>query len=239
MAQLKKANDAKPKPKTLDISDAVCCLPPKNACKAVLTMSAKSAQPACLYGDCQLSRVIVQCGAGGKFHAEFTLCVDVPQLTEVELGMKVGAKLVMANVKMPDDAGTSLEEILNLADSKGCSNVSCHAPFFPVTTTKVGGQEADLINPISVNGNFSGTGLSKFIVCQDNQKSAVENEVSLEGKKVRLKAECLDAKCKCLEDAIKTEKRADILAKAKVALALCNRLRLYVNGADRKTLECE
>ncbi|TMA55017.1 MAG: hypothetical protein E6J75_12885, partial [Deltaproteobacteria bacterium] len=246
MERLKKANDAKPpeKRKTLDVSDAVCCLPPKNDCKAVLTMSDKSMQPACLLGDCQLPRVIVQCGVGGKFHAEFTLCpVDAP-VEEVELGMKVGQKLALGALLMPRDAGAPLANILNLGDSRGCSNVSCHAKGlpFPYATTKVGDAEADLLNPISVfSNNFGGTDLSKFVVCQDNQKSAVQNQVTLAGKKVILKAECLDAKCKCLADAIQNGQGQVGFPtdKAKLALALCNRLRLYVNGADQKTLGCE
>ena len=67
------------------------------------------------------------------------------------------------------------------------------------------------------------------------------NQVTLAGKKVILKAECLDAKCKCLADAIQNGQGQVGFPtdKAKLALALCNRLRLYVNGADQKTLGCE
>lgn len=132
----------------------------------------------------------------------------------------------------------ALKDILNLDDSKSCSNVSCHAGGlpFPYPQVAVGNEKADQLKPNPVANKT-------FVICEDKTPGKQADLTGNVGGKA-IKPECLTDVCKCLDKKITACKKDGFpkdLPKegAEIALALCNKLRLYTDGANAKQLGCQ
>ncbi len=118
------------------IADTVECLPPK--CMITLTMSRLSAQKACVIGDCQLPRVLLDCPGPPRFRPSYLLCPTGSVagghlgIDRVEVGEAVDAagNMRMADIPIPPGAFPQLdaEGVLSTTNhDKGCNEGStCH-----------------------------------------------------------------------------------------------------------------
>lgn len=222
-----------------NIASATRCLP--KGCKITMTMSGRSAQPACALGGCQLPRVFLNCPGPSdqlRFRPSFSLCplknslgeigfnkVEIGEDTQRFLNEAIG-EMKMAEVDLSPDTDfkklstdTSLNKNDGVQGTKTCN--MCHTAV----------PDKDLSKPLHWMQRFEGTNLQPFIIYSEEPGRLYTGQ--------GFRRESLKEICACIEkngslieknattDPPTAEARQNPNTQASLLLKLCRNLQAY------------